>query len=170
MAQTRPIVVVSKCLLGWPCRYDGKVISCPAVSRLGSRVRFVPVCPEMAIGLGVPREPIRIIRRHGRMRLVQPATGRRLTRKMGAFCRRFLDSLVDVDGFILKSRSPSCGVRDTPGYGSISGLKADFCSAGLFAAAVRRRLPQVPMADEMQSSRRFLSRVLDLHRRRTMMS
>jgi uncharacterized protein YbbK (DUF523 family) len=170
MADPRPVVVVSKCLLGRRCRYDGKVISCPAVLRLGSRVRFVPVCPETAIGLGVPRAPIRIVRRPGRVNLVQPKTGRRLTRKMGVLCRGFLAALPAVDGFILKSRSPSCGVRDAPVYGSTTASRATTRGAGLFAAAVRQRLPRVPMADETQSHRRFLSRVLDLYRRRTMMS
>ena len=162
--------MVSKCLLGRRCRYNGKVISCPAVSRLRSRVRFVPVCPEAGIGLGVPRAPIRIVRRQGRVNLVQPATGRWLTRRMGAFCRGFLASLPAVDGFILKSRSPSCGVRDAPVYGSTAAPRATTRGMGLFAAAVRRRLPQVPMADETQLQRRFLSRVLDLYQRRTMMS
>ena len=171
----KSVLVVSRCLLGRRCRYDGKVFSCPAIERLNSRVRFIPVCPETAIGLGVPREPIRIVLDQGRVRLVQPATGRRLTRRMNAFCRRFLATLPAVDGFVLKSRSPSCGIRDAPVYGSTSASRATPRRAGLFAAAVRRRLPHVPVVDEMQLRRaevrrRFLSRSLDLQLRRTMMS
>jgi uncharacterized protein YbbK (DUF523 family) len=170
MVPARPVVVVSKCLLGRRCRYDGRVIFCPSVERLKLRVRFIPVCPEMELGLGVPREPIRTVRHRGRVRLVQPATGRGLTREMAAFSRRFLKSLPAVDGFILKSRSPSCGICDAPAYASTGAVRATTRGPGLFAAAVRRDLPQVPVADETRLRRRFLSRVLDLHRRRTMMS
>ena len=139
----KPVLVVSRCLLGRRCRYDGKVISCPAIERLNSRIRFIPVCPETAIGLGVPRAPIRIVSDQKRLRLVQPATGCRLTRKMNAFCRQFLGSLPAVDGFILKSRSPSCGIRDAPVYSSASAPAPTARRAGLFAAAVRQRLPRV---------------------------
>lgn len=124
----------------------------------------------MEIGLGVPREPIRLVRRQGRTRLVQPATGRGLTRKMNAFSRRFLSSLPAADGFILKRRSPSCGIRDTPVYDSISASRRTTRGAGLFAAAVRQRLPHVPMADENQLRGRFVRRVLDLSQGGVMIS
>jgi uncharacterized protein YbbK (DUF523 family) len=161
MAQARPVVVVSTCLLGRRCRYDGKVISCPWVNRLRSRVRFIPVCPETAIGLGVPREPIRIVSDQGRLWLVQPATGRRLTRKMNAFSRRFLVSLNAVDGFILKSRSPSCGIRDAAVFKAASKVSG----SGFFARSARERFPRAAMENEQGLAspvrrRRFLSQAL----------
>ena len=57
----RPVIVVSKCLLGECCRYDGKIISAPWIQELAAQVRFVPVCPEVGIGLPVPRDPIRLV-------------------------------------------------------------------------------------------------------------
>jgi uncharacterized protein YbbK (DUF523 family) len=162
MASARPVLVVSRCLLGRRCRYDGTVISCPAIERLKSRVRLVPVCPEVEIGLGVPRAPIRIVRQHGRVSLVQPATGQKLTRRMNAFARRFLDSLPEVDGFVLKSRSPSCGNRDAPAYASATAARSVTRGAGFFAEAVRRRLPTMPVVDETQLRRGVLCRALDL--------
>jgi uncharacterized protein YbbK (DUF523 family) len=54
----RPVVVISKCFEFEPCRYDGEVIPFPWRDRLKPYVRFVPVCPEVGIGLGIPRDPI----------------------------------------------------------------------------------------------------------------
>ncbi len=143
------------------CRYDGRVISCPVVNRLKSRVRFIPVCPETAIGLGVPRAPIRIVSDKKRLALVQPATGHRLTRKMSAFCRRFLGSLPAVDGFILKSRSPSCGIRDVPVFNASSIASG----SGFFARSAREHFPDAVIENEQGLAdparrRRFLNRVL----------
>jgi uncharacterized protein YbbK (DUF523 family) len=153
-------VVVSKCLLSAPCRYDGVVISCPAVGRLKSRVRFIPVCPETAIGLGVPRAPIRLVSNQVQLWLVQPATGRRLTRKMAAFSRRFLASLPAVDGFILKARSPSCGIRDV----AVLRRSSKTRGSGFFARAARKHFPGAPIENEQALAnparrRRFLERV-----------
>ncbi len=57
----KPVVVVSKCLGFDSCRYNGEIIDAPFVDKLRSHVTFVPVCPEVEIGLGVPRKPIRIV-------------------------------------------------------------------------------------------------------------
>ncbi|MBM3331553.1 DUF523 domain-containing protein [candidate division WOR-3 bacterium] len=142
----RPVVVVSRCLLGERCRYDGKTVSSPAVRRLGEMVSFVPVCPEMEIGLGVPRDPIRLVRTSGGVRLVQARTGRDLTAKLRAFGQRFLAGL-DVDAFLLKSHSPSCAVRDAT-VCDPRGRVLSVRLAGRFAAAARRRFPSVLLWDE----------------------
>ncbi|MDD4858406.1 MAG: DUF523 domain-containing protein, partial [Candidatus Krumholzibacteria bacterium] len=108
----RPTVVVSKCLGFAACRYNGLGISSDFVKALMPDVDFVPVCAEVEIGLGVPREPIRVASGPNGLRLLQPSTGLDVTERMVRFARTFLESLSAVDGFILKSRSPSCGVRD----------------------------------------------------------
>ena len=108
----RPVVVISKCLGSEYCRYDGQMISCETAEKLRPFAEFIPICPECEIGLGVPRDPIRLV--NGRaLRLVQPATGLDITEKMQGFVTDFLDKLQIVDGFILKSKSPSCGLRTT---------------------------------------------------------
>ncbi|MRR08546.1 DUF523 domain-containing protein, partial [bacterium] len=103
----RPVVAASKCLEFAACRYNGQTIACPTVRLLRGLVEFKPVCPELEIGLGVPREPIRVIETGGGRRLVQPATGRDVTAEMTRVVADHLRDLGDVDGFILKSRSPS---------------------------------------------------------------
>jgi uncharacterized protein YbgA (DUF1722 family)/uncharacterized protein YbbK (DUF523 family) len=145
---TRPRVVVSKCLGFARCRYNGAVITDEFVARLKAHVGFVPVCPEMEVGLGCPRDPIRVVLRGGRRRLVQPATGRDLSDEMRSFAARFLDSVGEADGFILKSRSPSCGIKDVK---VSSGPQADVprgVDCGFFGGAVLERFSEVPVEDE----------------------
>jgi uncharacterized protein YbbK (DUF523 family) len=157
--------VVSKCLLGERCRYDGKSISAPAVLSLSRIVSFVPVCPETGIGLPVPRDPIGLVKTDRGIRLVQARTGHDLTVKMRSFCRRFLTGL-KVDGFILKARSPSCAVRDAA-VDEDGGELMEETRPGLFADAVLDRFPMLPVEDEERLEEpsvmfRFVGRLLDV--------
>ena len=138
----KPRVVVSKCLEFEHCRYNGQIISSPAVRFMTPHVEFLAVCPEVEIGLGVPREPIRVVERDGERRLVQPATGRDVTGEMRDFAGRFLDGLGEVDGFVLKSRSPSCGIKDVkifagPEKGSAVGRGAGFFGEAVMSGTTR---------------------------------
>jgi len=148
---SRPVVVVSKCLGFAACRYDGQIVPSPAVNRLKSRVRFIPVCPELEIGLGVPRQHIRIVETRGRRRLVQPATGRDCTLAMNRFSSEFLSSPGGVDGFILKSRSPSCGLKDVKVYRDDGPLSKPVSGrgTGFFASAVLERFPGLAVVDDI---------------------
>jgi uncharacterized protein YbbK (DUF523 family) len=161
----RPVVVVSSCLLGECCRYDGEPISAPAVLSLSNVVEFVPVCPETGIGLSVPRDPIRLVKTDRGIRLVQTRTGRDLTAKMRSFCRQFLSGL-KADGLLLKARSPSCAVRDATVHDD-RGEATEEMRAGLFAAAVLDRFPGLPVEDEERLEEpsvmlRFVGRLLDI--------
>jgi uncharacterized protein YbgA (DUF1722 family)/uncharacterized protein YbbK (DUF523 family) len=144
----RPTVVTSKCLGFAACRYNGLSISSDFVKALMPYVDFVPVCAEMEIGLGVPREPIRVASGPGGFRLLQPSTGLDVTERMVRFAATFLDSLSTVDGFILKSRSPSCGVRDVKVFRGVEKEAAVGKGSGFFGAAVVERFPGHPVEDE----------------------
>ena len=111
----KPTVVVSKCLEFEACRYNGQLIRDAFVRKLEKHVDYVPVCPEVAIGLGIPRFPIRIVSTNN-PRLIQPTTSKDVTDDMNEFSEKFLLSLKKVDGFILKFRSPSCGFKDVRIY------------------------------------------------------
>jgi uncharacterized protein YbbK (DUF523 family) len=157
----RPVVVISRCIDFDSCRYNGQVIHASLREQLEPFVELRPICPELEIGLGVPRDPVVLERQLDGVHMVQPSTGRDLTRAMNDFSERFLDSLDDVDGFILKSRSPSCAIRE-PGPGLSIGL-----SIGLFAAHVLERFPEAAIEDEvaLQDAERreqFLERVFVL--------
>jgi uncharacterized protein YbgA (DUF1722 family)/uncharacterized protein YbbK (DUF523 family) len=144
----KPRVVVSKCLEFDHCRYNGDMISSLIVAKLKEYVDFLPVCAEVEIGLGIPRSPVRIILEKGEYRLIQPTTGKDVTEDMKAFCTDFLDSLGEVDGFILKFRSPSCGLKDVKVYPSVSKSGAIGKTSGYFGGAVLKRYPFLPIEDE----------------------
>jgi uncharacterized protein YbgA (DUF1722 family)/uncharacterized protein YbbK (DUF523 family) len=151
--RARPILCMSLCLGDAPVRYDGAAIADAFAKRLAEHVDLRPVCPEVEIGLGVPRAPIRI--EDGR--LVQPSTGIDISDRMRRFAAGFLDGLGDVDGFLLKAKSPSCGVRDVKRPPGGKG-------AGLFAEAVLERHPGIPVEDEKRLTNRrireqFLTRL-----------
>ncbi|MGB9132921.1 MAG: DUF1722 domain-containing protein, partial [Methanosarcina sp.] len=111
-------------------------------------VDFLPVCAEVEIGLGIPRSPVRIIIEDGEHRLVQPTSGKDVTEDMKAFCTNFLDSVGQVDGFILKFRSPSCGLKDVKVYPSVNKSGAVEKTSGYFGAEVLKRYPFLPIEDE----------------------
>lgn len=144
----RPKIVVSKCLEFDHCRYNGDMIRSPIVAKLKDYVDFLSVCAELEIGLGVPRKPVRIILDNGEHRLVQPANGKDLTEDMKNFCTHFLDSVGDVDGFILKSRSPSCGIKDVKVYLVAGKSGAIEKTSGYFGGAVLKKYPFLSVEDE----------------------
>lgn len=167
----RPNVAVSQCLGFAAVRYDGEVLESRFVEALRDVVNFVQVCPEVGMGLGVPRDPIRIEVVDGERRLVQPSTERDLTDRMRDFSGDFLRGLEHVDGFILKSRSPSCGITDTKIHEEGGGSEATGRGSGLFAEAVRARLPWAALQDERRLTRprhrhHFLTRLWALARLR----
>ena len=147
-AFSRPRLGISRCIEFDHCRYDGEMIGSDIVRRLKEHVDFVTVCPEADIGLGIPRDPIRIVREGDQRHLAQPSTGRDVTDLMVGFRARFLDEVGDIDGFILKSRSPSCGVRDVRVYPEKEGGAPAYRQAGMFGEEVLRRFPYLPVEDE----------------------
>jgi len=147
-AALRPVVVVSKCLGFDHCRYNGEIVDGPFVRRLREFVEFVPVCPEMGIGLGVPRDPIRIVVSEGQMRLVQPSTGKDFSSPMEEFAASFLAGQGGADGFLLKSRSPSCGTRDVKIYNESGNLLSAAQRQGFFGRAAMLRYGDALVEDE----------------------
>ncbi len=143
----RPSVVVSRCLGFEACRYNGEMIPNRFLKRLEPHVDLLTVCPEVEIGLGTPRETIRVVRDGDEQKLVQPKTGRDLTAAMRTFSQSYVLDLPEVDGFILKSRSPSCAVTDTKIYPEKGGAMLGK-GPGFFAAAVLERFPGIYVEDE----------------------
>lgn len=144
----KPTVVVSKCIEFEPVRYDGQMISSDFVKQLKDYVDFKPVCPEVEIGLGIPREPLRLVKKGDSIRLVQPTTGLDLTEQMELFSKNFLDSLVEVDGFILKSKSPSSAIKDAKIYPKDKDVAPISRGPGVFGKAVLARFSGKAVEDE----------------------
>ncbi|RMF07755.1 MAG: DUF1722 domain-containing protein [Candidatus Neomarinimicrobiota bacterium] len=148
--EVRPRVLLSQCLELRACRYDGQCLHDPVMAVLLPWIDPLPVCPEEAVGLGTPRDPLRLVRHPDGDHMVQPSTGIDVTPDMVRFSHTFLNGLREIDGVVLKSRSPSCGIRDTkifPGKESSSILGR---GAGLFAREVKRVFPGIPLEDEQR--------------------
>ena len=143
-------VGVSACLLGERVRWDGgDKRDAFLTDILGPFVEWVAVCPEVEIGLGTPREPIRLVS-HGAgvARLVAHTSGADLTRHMERFAETKARELaaLGLDGYVLKRASPSCGLFEVPIHGD-DGEPPQF-GRGVYAAALARRLPTLPMEEE----------------------
>jgi len=144
----KPRVVISKCLGFAACRYNGLTIPDELIEQLKPWVEYLPVCAEVEIGLGVPRQPVRVISMEGQERLWQPATGADHTEAMRAFVAGYLDALPPVEGFILKTRSPSCGIKDVRIYPGPGKVAASRTGAGFFGGVVLERFPGLAVEDE----------------------
>lgn len=168
----KPKIVLSACLNLEPVRYDGGLVRDEFVLKLRDFCEVIPVCPEVSIGLGVPRDKIIVYKKDSEYRLSQPSTGAELTQAMVDFSERFLSNLTEVDGFVLKSKSPSCGVSNTLVYRDSKGEKFYGRYKGIFAIKVLERFKHLPIEDEKRLKddgirRHFLTRlfsVADLRR------
>jgi uncharacterized protein YbgA (DUF1722 family)/uncharacterized protein YbbK (DUF523 family) len=145
---TKPVVIVSKCLGFASCRYNGVMIHDPFVKTLRDFIEFIPVCPEVTIGLGIPRDPIRIVMEGDKRLLYQPSTRRDITEPMNLFIRDFFATHNGIDGFLLKNRSPSCGIGDVKIYQSKNADAGSTRGAGIFGRAVLDHFPHYPVEDE----------------------
>ena len=128
------------------------MITSPIMQAIRSYVDLITVCPEYRIGLGVPRAPIRIVQGdQNTRRLVQPATGLDITEKMADFTSAYLDRLDFIDGAILKSKSPSCGIESTKIFASSASKDClHRKGTGFFAEGLELRFPYLPTVDEEQ--------------------
>jgi len=144
----RPKVVVSKCIEHENVRWDGQIIRNKLVSKMKKYVDLISVCPEVGIGLGIPRGPIRLVQIDDDIRVLQPDTGIDFTGKMKDFTGFFLESLNGVDGFILKGRSPSCGVNDTKLYPNMNAVSSNGKTSGIFSSMILERFSHLPIEEE----------------------
>ena len=136
----RPRVGVSSCLLGEEVRFNGGHKRHRFLTdELGGYVDWAPYCPEVSIGLGTPREPIRLT---ADGRLVNRSGSLDHTAAMAA-----LPLPADLDGYVFKAKSPSCGIRAIPRYGP-DGQPAGRHGSGLYAARVLARFPLLAVEDE----------------------
>jgi uncharacterized protein YbgA (DUF1722 family)/uncharacterized protein YbbK (DUF523 family) len=140
---------ISRCLLGDEVRYDGGHKHDPFLTGvLAKHFTWVPVCPEMEIGLGSPRESMRLLEIDGKVHLVTNKTGLDFTDAMDRFALRRVDELnkEQLHGFILKKDSPSCGLFRVKTYQNNGSSQKQ--GRGLFAEALVKKFPDLPMEEE----------------------
>ena len=147
-----PRVGVSACLLGEEVRHDGgHKRSATLVELIGPQVELVPVCPEVEVGMGTPREPLQLLRDAQGTRMVTVRTGIDYTDQMNEWARARVSELErsGLHGYVLKSGSPSCGLE----------------GPGLFAQVLMTAIPALPIIDEKRledpaSRAEFMRRVI----------
>lgn len=144
----KPKILVSKCLEFDACRYNGDKLNDEIVKLLQDHVQFVPVCPEVEIGLGVPRNTIRLVNTDKGPRLMEPKTGDDHTHKMASFTKQFARENQEIDGFILKSKSPSCGIYGIKVYSKLEKSSPLYTRSGIFALNMKAAFPQIPLEEE----------------------
>jgi uncharacterized protein YbgA (DUF1722 family)/uncharacterized protein YbbK (DUF523 family) len=144
---------VSSCLLGEEVRYDsGHKHDRYVTDVLGAHFDFVSVCPEVEVGMSVPRESVRLVRRgagnDGEIRMLGVKTATDHTDAMRRYARRRVAGLaaLGICGYILKKGSPSCGMERVRTY-TAKGMPA-LSDRGLYAAALVEALPQLPLEEE----------------------
>lgn len=146
--EVTPRIIISKCLTFAPCRYDGSQVNDQFLQELKEYVDCIPVCPEEEIGLDTPRDPLRLVKYDGEKKLMQPSTERDLTAPMNEFARQFFSEQPEVDGFIFKNRSPSCGSRDSKIYPEMDSNVPTDTDSGLFAEQAQEYVPRAAVINE----------------------
>lgn len=141
---------VSACLLGEEVRFDGgHKKNSFLIHGLGPYVEWFPVCPEVEIGMGTPRETIRLVGERGDPQLVGHKSGRDYAPQMTGWSRANVEEIAswDLHGYVLKSGSPSCGLFRVRVYPPEGGMP-ERSGRGVFARELTRRLPMLPVEEE----------------------
>ena len=144
----RPKVVISRCIEYESVRWNAQIIRSEFVEALIPHIEAITVCPEVGIGLGVPRETLRLVKIGDEVRLLQPRTEEDYTERILEFIDEFLSGLPEVDGYILKSRSPTSGLRGVKIYPSIGKVPHIERGSGIFGGVVRERFGHLALEDE----------------------
>lgn len=167
--QDRPKLGVSSCLLGHAVRYDaGHKLNETVAETLAAQFDLVPFCPEVAIGLGTPRPPILLSQQHGRIHAIGVNDpGQDVTTALETYAPSVALRLEDFCGYIVKSDSPSCGMRDV----AVNHNKTN--GVGVYTARLMALCPILPFEDEGRLAKpklreNFVTRVLILYRWRHM--
>ena len=140
---SRPRIGISACLIGEPVRYDGAGRRCGRILEyFAGRVEWTPVCPEVEAGMGVPRETIELAAAPDGLRLLATESRKDHTAAMREWAAKRLEELDGISGFVLKARSPSCGLRGVP----VRNRAAP--ASGMFAAALAARFASLPVVQD----------------------
>ena len=161
---------ISACLLGEEVRFDGgHKLDTFLTDILGPLVHWVPVCPEVEVGMGTPREPVRLHRSGEAVRMSTVRTGHDYTEAMNRWADMRVRQLAreDLCGYVLKSDSPSCGMEHVKVYDEAGAPERT--GRGLFAQILMKHMPWLPVEEEgrlrdKQLREHFLERVFALHR------
>ena len=141
----RKKVIISACLLGEYCRYDGKTKEVNALIEAYKEHEIIPFCPEAPL-FGTPRERISVVEVDGKNRIIKDVTKEDVTQLLEKEIDSFVDKYPEVDAIVLKSKSPSCGYKTTP----ILDEKGELLhyGDGIAAKIFQTRYKNTPIKDE----------------------
>lgn len=166
------MIGISACLNGQRVRYDGKDKFNTLVAELiAPYCRLLPFCPEAVAGLGIPRPPVNLVQTPAGIRAIgRDAPHADVTPRLHTIADAFCNAYPGISGFILQSRSPSCGLSTTPIYDCPQQQVIETQGSGLFAARLRARFPDLPMLNDCELSPQrillFLQQVKDYQAKR----
>jgi uncharacterized protein YbgA (DUF1722 family)/uncharacterized protein YbbK (DUF523 family) len=171
--EKKPLIGISKCLLGENVRYNGEIkLDYYLRDTLGKYVNYIPVCPEVELGMSTPREAITLVENEKQIRLITEKTNKDITEKMNSWIQKRLEDLSNkkLCGFIFKSKSPSCGLNDAE-VRRKNGITKD--GTGLFAKAFLKLFSHIPVTDEKklnipQIKENFIEQIFLVNRWKTM--
>lgn len=142
----KPNIVISRCIEFCSCRYNAEMIHSSTVNDLKEFVNFITVCPEVDIGMSIPRKSVRIVEYDNKRLLIQPGTEEDYSERMYSFSENFLNNLnkSDIEGILLKTSSPSCRYKDTKVYKTLEkGSSIRKNSSGFFTEKAEQIFPNV---------------------------
>ena len=164
VAENRISLGVSSCLLGHKVRYDGDdKLNAIIEKDICTQFHCIPLCPEYAVGLGVPRNPVQLVQTNDSIHVLS-VSDRSLN--ITALLQQYADfvstALPQLSGYIFKARSPSCGLTDTPIHDS--NHREIGTGRGMYAGQITHRNNALPVIDEIQLAdparrREFIRRV-----------
>ena len=141
---------VSSCLLGEKVRWNGDHKQNHYVSEvLAKYFEYIPICPEMEVGMGVPRETVALYGNLEKSRMISKKTQTDWTKPMARYIKGRINTLPhdNLCGYIFKSKSPSCGLGRVPVYEKFGSNKVRH-GPGMFAQAFTSKFPFIPTEDE----------------------
>jgi len=170
LPNAKPKVAISACLLGHQVRFNGGHKRDLFLTELfGKFVDLVPICPEVEVGMGVPRETVRLVGAPSHPRMIAEKSGKDWTDAMHHFAAKRVRDIAEkyLSGYVLKKNSPSCGMARVKVYNS-KGMP-ERQGRGLFAAALMSQWPLLPVEEEgrlndLKLRENFIERVFAYHR------
>ena len=141
-------IAVSSCLLGEAVRYDGTDNHIEYITQqLATEYNLISLCPEMAIGMGVPRLPIQLVDDGNRIQVLGVDNSENnMTKPLSEYGKEIVELNSDICGYICKKNSPSCGTKNVKVFSSHE--KYERKGQGIFAAKIMKALPLLPVIDE----------------------
>jgi uncharacterized protein YbbK (DUF523 family) len=152
----KPKIGLSRCLVGDRVRYDGQIKAQPDFyTELSMQCEWVPFCPEVNAGMGVPRPPIQIVEDNKAQHLFyrdSPNPTEDFAELIASQVDNHIELIEQLSGFILMQRSPSCGITSTPVFNTQGEqLKT---GAGLFVQRLRQLFPDLPIEEAQHLEQR----------------